>query len=169
MTTITLELIGDTVVQTNVISNPVTQVEVIHAPVISIEMSTGARGPQGVSGGEQIKIAEAGENLSSGRGVWIDSDNKAYYFQPSDVSQVGLIYGITLTAATIGTNVDIRSIGEITDAAFPFGIGKMLWFTDDGEIVDVAPINSAAVLQKAGVSVGPNRIKIDFSIQIILQ
>lgn len=114
-------------------------------------------------GGNYIKFA-AGENLSSGRVVVID-DDKAYYFNPSDTTHAGRAYGVTVTSATTGNNVSVVSSGELTDAAFTFAADKTLWVGLNGEITDTYP--GLAVAQKAGVSSGSAKMKIDFSIQAI--
>lgn len=106
----------------------------------------------------------AGQNLSSGRLVII-SGGQAYYFQPGNTAHAGRAYGITTTSATAGGTVTIVTNGEVEDAAFGFAADKTLWVTTDGEIVDTYP--ALAVAQKAGISIGADRMVLDLSIQAI--
>jgi hypothetical protein len=137
----------------------------ITQPVIEINFpasGTGPTGPAGPAGGSFVTYP-AGENLSSGRGVIIDG-GEAFYYQPSDDTHVGRLFGITITSATAGNDVDVQISGEITDAAFSFAADSVLWVGADGEIFDTVQSGNT---QKAGMSVGADKMRIDFSIQII--
>lgn len=123
----------------------------------------GATGPTGPAGGTAVTYT-AGENLSAGRVVVIDS-GEAFYFQPSDTTHQGRAYGITTTAANSGEDATIQISGEITHPAFTFGPDKILYVFNNGIIVDTAP--TVSVLQVAGVSSGSTTMRIDFSISIL--
>lgn len=150
----------------DLVDNVVIQTNLIEAPVFEFDIMTGGVGPQGPPGppGGSVVVVEAGENLSTGRVVIMDG-GVAMYFQPSDISHAGRAYGVTASSATAGNDVDVQTLGEVIDAAFTFAVDKLLFVDDDGEIVDTVP--AAIVHQKAGVSIGVDRMKIDFSIQAI--
>jgi hypothetical protein len=105
----------------------------------------------------------AGETLSTGRLVILDAGT-VKYFQPSNPLHAGRAYGVTLTSATIGNSVNVQLSGELTDAAFSFATDSRLWAGANGRIYDTI---QAGIIQKAGVSSGANKMKIDFSIQIV--
>lgn len=110
-----------------------------------------------------IETRTAGENLSSGRVVVIQG-GEAFYFQPSDVSHGGRAWGITVTSATAGNDVTIQREGVVTDAAFSGFSDEALYVGTDGELQTSWP--GAGLLQKAGISAGANKVKIDFSVQV---
>lgn len=107
----------------------------------------------------------AGQNLSSGRAVMIDN-GAAYYFQPSNVAHTGRMAGVTRTSATMGNNVEVRSMGVIEDAALSFDPNVTLWVDTDGEITDTQDAGWL-VLQKAGISFENDKMLIDFSVSIL--
>ncbi len=125
----------------------------------------GPAGPPGPPGGEVVTV-EAGQNLSAARGVVIN-DDKAYYFQPTDPTHAGRFYGITASSASVGNDVDIQIGGEMVDVAFAFSPDSVLWVVEDGEITQTQP-TGVILLQKAGISTGINKMKLDYSIQIKL-
>jgi hypothetical protein len=137
----------------------------ITQPVIEINFpasGTGPTGPPGPVGGSVITWP-AGENLSTGRVVIIDG-GEAFYFQPSDTTHQGRAYGITVTSATEGNDVDVQVGGEVQDAAFTFAADTPLWVDDDGEIINTQP--ALTLIQKAGVASAAQKILIDFSINV---
>lgn len=123
----------------------------------------GPPGPPGPAGGSVV-IYEAGQNLSAGRVVIIES-GLAVYFQPADPTHAGRAIGITTTSATTGNDVSVQQLGSVTDASFSTYSNKMVWVGDDGELQEIPP--STGLLQKAGFGIGSNKVEIDFSQQII--
>lgn len=187
-----VSLPGTLVVLSEIPEYPGIELELVYEPAIQAVLPTmpeivvevlagglGARGEQGVQGiqgiqgiqglpGDSLDLTstmEAGENLSSGR-VVIVSASLAYYFQNTDTSHAGRAYGVTITSALLGENVQIQIFGLVTDSSFTFAVDKLLWVGVDGEIVDTVP--SGSVLQKAGISTGVDTLKLDFSQQLII-
>lgn len=117
--------------------------------------------PPGTGAG--LETRQAGENLSAGRAVIIDG-GQAFYFQPSDPSHGGRVWGLTITSATVGADVTIQREGVVTDAAFSGFADEPLYVGADGELQTSWP--GTGLLQKAGIAAGDNKVKIDFSIQI---
>ena len=139
-------------------------VEVVTRP-IEITIPVGMMGPQGPAGPAGGSVVEypAGENLSAGRVVIIEA-GEAWYFQPGTTAHGGRAFGITKTSATAGNDVTIQLEGTITDAAFSAFLDEALYVGTDGELQTTWP--GAGLIQKAGISEGGNKVKIDFSIQI---
>lgn len=123
----------------------------------------GPPGPPGLPGGSSVTYP-AGENLSSGRVVIIDN-GQAFYFQPSNAAHQGRAFGVTVTSAASGSDVNIQTLGERTDAAFSFTADTPLWVDLDGEIVNSQP-SGVSVIQYAGVASGNKKILIDLSLSI---
>lgn len=128
-----------------------------------VEGVPGGPGPAGPAGGSAVTVT-AGETMSAGRVVIMEA-NEAFYFQPSDSSHSGRAFGITLTSATAGNTVTVQIAGEATDASFAAFGDVPLYVIDDGELSTTWPVSG--LLQKAAIGTGTNKIKIDFSIQIL--
>lgn len=124
--------------------------------------STGPRGATGPAGGSAV-TATAGETLSAGRVVVIDG-GEAFYFQPGTAAHMGRAYGITITSANTGATVNIQISGEITDSAFSALTEGQVWVGTNGVVQTALP--GSGILQKAGIYLGANKLKVDFSIQI---
>lgn len=114
---------------------------------------------------DNLETYPAGENLSAGRVVIIDG-SEAFYFQPANIAHAGRAHGVTKTSATAGNNVTVQSQGTIQDAAFTFTADTMLWVWEDGEVKNTIPV-SVVLHQKAGVALEDQKMKIDFSVQIV--
>lgn len=113
-----------------------------------------------------FEVYPAGQNLSSGRVVIVDG-GEAFYFQPATIAHAGRAFGVTKTSASIGNDVTIQVSGVIQDASFfTFVADTTLWVGADGEVFNTVPV-VGVIVQKAGVAVEDQRMKIDFSIQII--
>lgn len=135
-----------------------------------IVANQGITGPPGTPGADAPGATvdyPAGENLSAGRVVIIDG-GEAFYFQPLDNSHIGRAYAVTTTSATIGNDVTLQQVGEVVDMSFGFAVDSILWVDDDGEVVSTQPTGKVTI-QKAGISSGLNKMKIDFSVTIKLQ
>lgn len=124
--------------------------------------STGPRGATGPAGGSEV-TAVAGETLSAGRVVVIDG-GEAFYFQPATAAHMGRAYGITTTSATTGNQVSIQISGIVTDGAFASLTEGQVWVGANGVVQTAMP--GSGILQKAGMYIGSDTLKIDFTIQI---
>lgn len=124
--------------------------------------STGPRGATGPAGGSEV-TATAGETLSAGRVVVIIG-GQAFYFQPATSAHLGMAYGITTTSATTGNQVSIQIGGVVTDGAFSALTEGQVWVGANGVVQSALP--GSGILQKAGIYLGSDNLKIDFSIQV---
>lgn len=116
----------------------------------------GPPGPEGPAGGTS-ETYPAGQNVSAGRVVVIDG-GEAFYFQPSDPTHAGRAFGVTITSALTGEDVDIQTAGVVTDAAFLFSADSTLYCDTDGDVVDTMP--ASGTVQQVGVSVASNSMLI---------
>lgn len=124
--------------------------------------STGPRGATGPAGGSEV-TATAGETLSAGRVVVIVG-GEAFYFQPATTAHMGKAYGITTTSANAGNQVSIQIGGVVTDGAFSSLTEGQVWVGANGVVQTSLP--GTGILQKAGIYLGSDKLKIDFSIQV---
>ncbi len=126
---------------------------------VNIAGAVGPAGPPGPDGGSAVTWP-AGQNMSSGRVVVIDG-SEAFYFQPSDPAHEGRAYGITITSATTGSDVDIQINGECADAAFSFAADTPVWVDADGEITNTQPA-TGVLIQRADVASEAKKMIIGF-------
>lgn len=138
------------------------RVRIVQNTIRATVPGQGPQGPQGIPGpaGGTAVTYPAGEDLEAGRVVIIDAD-EAFYFQPSLSAHYGRAFGITTAAATTGNSATIQIAGEIENAAFTFSADIQLFVDTDGVIIDAPP--AALIHQKAGIGVGTDKMKIDFS------
>lgn len=159
------------------------QVVEIKTPIIEVQMPRSVPGigvPSGGTTGQILKKSsgadyaftwadegaaiatwEAGQNLFSGRVVVIDG-GKAYLFDPNNVNHLGRAYGVTISSASTGANVSVRTSGEVYDVDFVFTADTQLWVWANGEIKNTVGVYP--VIQKAGVAVGDKKIIIDLAL-----
>ena len=91
----------------------------------------------------------AGEVLSGGRVVVI-KDNKAYYFNPNDITMLGLVTGITKTAASLNATIAIKLFGSFYESGLNLTPNEMYFVgvngtlvTDPSGLLIVQPIGNA--------------------------
>lgn len=120
---------------------------------------TGPPGPEGPAGGTS-ETYPAGQNLSAGRVVIIDG-GEAFYFQPSDPTHAGRAFGVTITSALTGEDVDIQTAGVVTDVAFVFSGDLPVWVGADGELSTTVP--TSGLLQQAGSAVAANSLRLNLT------
>lgn len=137
----------------------------IGQPILLVELGgIGPPGPVGPTGGQTASYP-AGQNIFTGRVVIVDG-GKVYLFQPANMAHSGRAYGIALSSGVENESITIQTAGEISDASFSFTADTMLWAWADGEIKNDVQIG-VPIIQKAGVATGNEKIKIDFSTQLI--
>lgn len=90
-----------------------------------IEILTG--GSSGGGTDTNILNLVAGTALGGQRWVTTDASGEAIYADNTTVSDSNKIVGITLNAVSAGTNVGIRTFGELTDSSFSFTPDEPIW------------------------------------------
>lgn len=109
--------------------------------------------------GSAVFSATAGQNLSSGRIVYMNS-GKAYYYDPSDSNLAGLVLGITKTAALIDTEVLIQLSGVFEETGLGLTPDAKYFIGSNGTLT--TNLIGLLVVQQAGVSIDTNKLNINF-------
>ena len=125
----------------------------------------GPAGPQGAPGTGATFTIVAGETLSALKFVYIAADGKAYLGSSATFPQTEVI-GLTKTAASMGSNVDIIPFGTVQDASFTFGYSQLLFLTTLGNFSTTVPVSGHRV--KLGQGLNNGQIFIDIDETIIL-
>lgn len=127
--------------------------------------SPGPSGPQGIPGVGGTLTVVAGEPLSAVKFVYLGADGKAYLGNSGTYATAEVI-GITMTAASTGSNVEIQPFGPLQDASFTFGYSQMLFLTTLGNFSTTVPVTGHRV--KLGQGLNNGQIFIDIDETIIL-
>lgn len=133
-------------------------------------IAAGLRGPQGLQGipgpdGGSAFSRTAGEILSALRVVY-EIDQEVFYLDPDDEDHIDLLLGITLTAADIGTQVNVQRSGVIEDSAWNWSLGRV-WLGANGALTQTPPLFGFDVL--IGYAVSPTRITLNIQDPIQLE
>jgi hypothetical protein len=108
--------------------------------------------------------AVAGQNLSSGRVVYIQA-GKAYYFNPDDVSLYGKSFGITTQAALQDGNVSVQMFGVMYWPDNNLSAGSVYYAGSQGQFT--TDPNSLHVLQRIGHAIAQDKFKIQFDLNCV--
>lgn len=124
------------------------------------------QGPQGEPGppGGAVVSYPAGENISAGRLVILDS-NTVRYFQPGTPSHAGRALGVTKTSATTGQSVQVQVAGVLSDAAFAFTPDAPVYSRADGELF-ATPLGTG-IVQFVGTALTTNSVNINIDSSLI--
>jgi hypothetical protein len=107
--------------------------------------------------------AIAGENLSGNRAVYINN-GKAYYFDPTNPSLYGRCFGITTGAALMNDTVFIQMGGVMNWTAAPLTPNSNYYVEANGVLTN-SP--NQTVLQRVGHAIAPDKLKINFDLNIV--
>ena len=109
----------------------------------------------------------AGETISSHKIVKLGDDNRAYYADCRNLSDIGRILGMTLNSANTNGSVNILLFGKLQDSSFNFDTSKPIYLGRNGTVVQ--DIDSESVfIQRLGRVLKNNEILIDLDEPIIL-
>lgn len=103
-------------------------------------------------------IAEAGQNLSSGRVVVIIS-GIANYFDPNNENMFGLAAGITKTSADVGDQIGIKSFGNFYESGLNLTPGKVYFAGINGTLT-LNPEN-LKIVQQIGTALDSDNLLIN--------
>lgn len=78
---------------------------------------------------------------------------------PSASYEEARVHGLSLSAGTNPTSIDVLLFGPVSDASFSFTAGVPLFLSTTGTVTDTAPVVGFSV--KVGYSLGGNRVQID--------
>lgn len=123
------------------------------------------QGPQGEPGppGGAVVSYPAGENISAGRLVILESGS-VRYFQPGTPSHAGRALGVTKTSATTGQSVQVQVAGVLSDAAFAFTPDAPVYSRTDGELFSTPGASGSVQYVGTALSVNSININIDSSL-----
>lgn len=91
-------------------------------------------GEAGTSSDYSVFNTIAGQSLSGGRVVVI-KNGKAVYFNPNDITMLGLVTGITKTAAANNAEVQIKLFGAFYEAGLNLTSDEMYFVGVNGTLV----------------------------------
>ncbi len=128
--------------------------------------ATGPAGPSGVPGTSLVVTKTAGETISAGKAVYLDTATVVKLSDHSVVARQKCI-GVAKTAATAGNSIEIIVDGAFEDAIFSgFTINEPIWVGTSGVLTQTPP--TSGVLLEAGYYLGENKIEIEIKRPIIL-
>lgn len=126
----------------------------------------GPAGPSGTPGTSLVVTKTAGETISAGKAVYLDTATVVKLADHSVVARQKCI-GVAKTAATIGNPIEIIVDGAFEDAIFSgFTINEPIWVGLSGVLTQTPP--TSGVLLEAGYYLGENKIEIEIKRPIIL-
>lgn len=110
-------------------------------------------------------IYKAGMILSGHKVVMV-SLGEAVYYDPTNDSNIGKHLGITLHAAVAGDDVSVADEGVVNNPGWGLIQDAIYYIAPIGGITSIVP--TSGVLQRVGVAIDPDNLKIDFSEPISL-
>lgn len=129
----------------------------------------GPQGPPGASGtpGTSLVVTKtAGETISAGKAVYLDTATVVKLSDHSVVARQKCI-GVAKTAATVGNSIEVITDGIFTDAIFSgFTLNEPVWVGLNGVLTQTPP--TSGVLLEAGYYLGENKIEVEIKRPIIL-
>lgn len=90
------------------------------------------------AGGSTVKVFPAGENLGGHRLVTL-RNGELFYADTTDSSDLGLVVGITIAAATAGQDTQVQFLGSITEPSWSWTVGGPVYFDALGVPTQSAP------------------------------
>jgi hypothetical protein len=103
----------------------------------------GIQGPAGPPGQGAVELMTkvAGESLGGHRVAIIDSDNKAYYADRTNLAHMYKVVGITRGASNSGDNVEIQTYGLMTEQSWNWIAGQPVFLDTNGLLTQIPPTN----------------------------
>lgn len=123
----------------------------LHMPELET-VTVGEQGPPGIpgpAGGSSVQRT-AGATLSALRTVY-ELDGQVFPLDYRDAGHVDLLLGITLTAADLGSPVNVQRSGVLDDSNWAWTPGRV-WLGIDGALTQTPPAEGFDVLIGAAVS-----------------
>lgn len=129
----------------------------------------GIQGPPGASGTPGTSLVAtktAGETISAGKAVYLDTATVVKLSDHSVLSRQKCI-GVAKTAATLSNPIEVITDGIFEDAIFSgFTINEPIFVGSNGTLTQVPP--TSGVLLEAGYYLGENKIEVEIKRPIIL-
>lgn len=112
----------------------------------------------------QVKIAN--ETISAVCAVKLDSPTNISKATNDTTINNATVYGVTRTAGTAGSNIEVVTTGNFYDSSLNFPVNDSIYLGLNGVLTNVAP--ATGFLTQIGVSGGPGLIIINIDEPIIL-
>lgn len=109
----------------------------------------------------------AGETLGGDRLVYIDSSGQAKYASNDVLSNTNIVLGITVGAASIGTNVEIQLEGEYEEPSWSWTLEQPIFLGNNGLLTQTQPTAPAFSLV-IGFPITSTKILLRFNNPIVL-
>lgn len=142
----------------------------VEPPTDVLVVTMGEQGPPGIPGapGPEVGAAvqrDAGETLSALRAVY-ELDGQVLALDYRDAAHIDLLLGITLTAAEVGTPINVQRSGPIDDSGWSWTPGR-IWLGANGALTQTPPADGYDVL--IGAAVSATRITLNLTDPIELE
>lgn len=121
------------------VQNVISDVNIVDE-VITLNIESG-----GVLAANSEVTVVAGQILSALRGVTLNNLGQAVYADSSSVASATLL-GLTSTAANLGSFVNVKTHGLVTDLSWSWNKGP-IFITTNGGLTQTAPSNGAIIAQ----------------------
>jgi hypothetical protein len=123
--------------------------------------------PYGQSGGGidySTYNTTSGEALSGGRVVVI-KNNQAFYFNPNDITMLGLVTGVTKTAASLNASVAIKLFGAFYESGLGLTPNEMYFVGVNGTLI--TDPTGLLIVQSIGNSLNEDTLNININSPIV--
>lgn len=148
----------------NIITPPDEPVDINVTEDPPVEIEIDPVGEKGDPGEGTVLTATAGEALSGGRVVYIDS-GKAFYYDPSTAALAGKVVGLTKHAADADESIFITTAGKFYHSGLGLTPDQLYYIGPNGSLT--TSVSGLLVIQKIGVAIDTNNIVINFTSPII--
>jgi hypothetical protein len=125
----------------------------------------GPAGPAGSAGSSMVNYT-AGDNLGGHKAVILNSSEKVFYADSSNLIHLNKIIGITTRAAVVNTSVEIQTFGELVEPSWNWDTSKPLFIGTNGLLTQVVP--QTGFIQQAATIISPTKIFINIQPAIIM-
>lgn len=142
----------------------------VEPPEDVLVVAMGEQGPPGIPGapgpaGGSAFQRQPGETLSALRAVY-ELDGQVFYLDYRDAAHIDLLLGITLSAAEVGTPINVQRSGPIDDSGWNWTPGRV-WLGAAGALTQTPPADGYDVL--LGTAVSATRIILNLTDPIELE
>lgn len=119
-----------------------------------------------ISTDTQVITKPAGENID-GHLIVVVNDQKVYKANNTDIAAAPLILGMTITAAITGTDINIITLGEITEASWSWIPDKPVFLLLNGGMTQTVP--TTGFMLQVGFAFSVDTIWVELKMPIILK
>lgn len=132
----------------------------------SIAVNIANDGPQGPKGNDAgLLTVIAGETISGGSVVMINSDGKAYKFVISNEANYGKVCGIAKQGVTVGNSIDIYIAGVVTEVGSGWTAGSVYYVSATGVLTTTPP--SPGIVKLIGVGVAVDSVLLNGTMELV--